>query len=62
MVKETFVRYSVQIAEQAKLEGKLEVAKNMLIFGDSPEKVVKITGLSLAKVTALVEGPTALAD
>jgi hypothetical protein len=40
-MKEKFVRYSTQIAEAAKLEGKLEIAKN--------------TGLTLRKVKALLK-------
>jgi hypothetical protein len=58
-MKERIVRYSTQIMEVAekkgKLEGKLEVAKNLLVIGDSPEKVAKAAGLPLRQIKALLK-------
>jgi hypothetical protein len=66
-MKEKIVRYSTQVAEAARnegklegklegnLEGKLEVAKNLLVDGLSPEKVVKNTGLPLRDIKALLK-------
>jgi predicted transposase/invertase (TIGR01784 family) len=58
-MKEKFIRYSTQIMEAAKregkLEGKLEVAKNLLAFGVSPEKVAQATELPLRQIKALLK-------
>jgi hypothetical protein len=43
-----------KVAEKAD-EISLKIAKNMLVFGDSLEKVAKITGLPLAKVKAALK-------
>jgi hypothetical protein len=50
-MKEKIVRYSDQILEQ----GKREIAKNLLVDGDGPEKVARNTGLSLRQVKALLK-------
>jgi hypothetical protein len=41
--------------KKGKKEKALEVAKNLLAFGLSPEDVAKNTGLSLRKVQALLK-------
>jgi len=48
---------SDEIAEEAAAEARLEVAQRFLAMGDSPEKVAKGTGLSVAKVRALTAAP-----
>jgi hypothetical protein len=55
MVQEKFVRYSTVIMEKAELNKSLEIAKSFLADGDSPERVAKNTGLSLAKVKVLLK-------
>jgi hypothetical protein len=59
MVKEKIVRYSTQLVEetrkQCKLEDKLEIAKNLLALGDSPEKTAKATGLPLRTVEDMLK-------
>jgi hypothetical protein len=55
MVKEKIVRYSTQLVEEARKQCKLEMAKNLLALGDSPEKVVQASGLPLRTIKALLE-------
>jgi hypothetical protein len=50
-MKEKYVRYSTQIMEAAKLE----MAKNFLALGVSPEKVAKAAGLPLGQVKGLLK-------
>lgn len=45
--------YDPIVAEKAKLEGKLEAARNALIEGIEPTIIAKITGLSLETVQKL---------
>ncbi len=47
--------YDPIVAEKAKLEGKLEAARNALIEGIDPTIVVKITGLPMETVQKLKE-------
>jgi predicted transposase/invertase (TIGR01784 family) len=55
MLKEKIVRPSALIKAQGKREGRLEVAKNFLSDGLSPERVARNTGLPLAEVKALLK-------
>jgi predicted transposase/invertase (TIGR01784 family) len=43
----------VEAEEKGKAKGKVEIARAMLIDGDSMEKVIKITGLSIAEIQKL---------
>ena len=42
-----------QAKSEGKAEGKAEIARAMLLDGDSMEKVAKITGLSIADIQKL---------
>jgi predicted transposase YdaD len=55
MVKEKIVRYSTQLVEEAKKQGKLEMAKNLLALNISPEKIAKAAGLPLHTVKDILE-------
>jgi hypothetical protein len=61
MLQEKLELYTDKFVEEGKKKGrkeaKLEVAKNLLAFGDSPEKVAKVIGLSLREVKALLKTP-----
>jgi hypothetical protein len=48
------VGWTAKWEARAKERNSLEIAKNLLIDGDSPEKVAKATQLPLAKVKALL--------
>ena len=39
---------------QGEHQAKIETAKNMLLYGDSVEKIAKITGLSLDEIKKLM--------
>jgi hypothetical protein len=53
MLQEKLDLYTDKFEEKAKLE----VAKNLLADGDSPERVAKNTGLPLRKVKAMLKTP-----
>jgi predicted transposase/invertase (TIGR01784 family) len=61
MLQEKLDLYTDKFKEEGRAEGraetKLEVAKNLLVDGLSPEKVAKNTGLPLGKVKALLKTP-----
>jgi hypothetical protein len=54
-MEEKYVRYSTQVMEEAKKQNSLEIAKNLLVDGLTPEKVAKNTNLSLRQVKALLK-------
>ena len=39
--------------EKGEYQAKIETAKNMLLYGDSVEKISKVTGLSLETIQSL---------
>jgi hypothetical protein len=57
MLQEKLDLYTDKFKEEGRAEAKLEVAKNLLADGISPERVAKNTGLPLGKVKALLKTP-----
>jgi hypothetical protein len=55
MLKEYLFEPTKNIVDRTRAEERLEIARNLLTLGDSPERVAKGTGLSLAKVKALLK-------
>ncbi|WP_440616552.1 Rpn family recombination-promoting nuclease/putative transposase [Cysteiniphilum sp. 6C5] len=52
--EETFVMTAAQqLVERGELKGKQETARNLLAFGDSSDKVAKVTGLDLDTILKL---------
>jgi hypothetical protein len=61
VLQEKLELYTDKLTDKIKKEGEkqkaLEIAKSLLAFGDSPEKVAKVIGLPLRTVKALLKTP-----
>jgi hypothetical protein len=55
MLRDKVVDTDQDIRDRTKVANSLEIARNFIADGDSPERVARNTGLPLAKVKALLK-------